>query len=391
MTCDFNHTFLSGLDEERCALPDRYAPQRPAHLEVSRILCAKGSLTTPDRQRFVEAICSLYPEAERIDCPDVPHNRIVLPDQDSLSLHCAGKRTLVFGELRNCVRFSEEEGNTCPNYWHFSPYGFCPYGCKYCYLAGTTGVRYSPTVKIYVNLPEMIGQIDRLAAKLAKPTAFYLGKLQDGLALDSLTAYSTVLVPFFARHAFARQVILTKSDCVDRLLDLDHGGHTILSWSLNPPEIIAQFEENVPALEARLEAMRRCAERGYPVRAVIMPIIPVPDWEALYAAFVERLLTSVPLQRLTFGGICIYKGARHLMEAKLGRANAISEHIAPHAESGDGRARYSPSLRQEIYEHLIDCARHTSPRLELALCLEDLRVWHAVNLQGSLGRCNCVL
>jgi cation diffusion facilitator CzcD-associated flavoprotein CzcO len=26
-----------------------------------------------------------------------------------------------------------QEGNACPNYWHFSPYGFCPYDCEYCY------------------------------------------------------------------------------------------------------------------------------------------------------------------------------------------------------------------------------------------------------------------
>ena len=389
-----SNRMLRGLFEDdglALELPADYRPVRPDRLMVDRIYLCQGSISSAGRKRFVERICALYPSAIVMDCLSTPHNRVGLREKDPLAMQTAGKRTLVFGELRNCVRFSEEEGNACPNYWHFSPYGFCPHGCKYCYLAGTTGVWYSPTIKIYVNLPEMIGQIARVAAKLAQPTAFYLGKLQDGLALDSLTAYSTVLVPFFARHAFARQVILTKSDCVDRLLDLDHGGHTILSWSLNPPEIVAQFEENVPAVEARLEAMRRCAKRGYPVRAVIMPIIPVPDWKALYAAFVERLLTSVPLQRLTLGGICIYKGARHLMEAKLGRANAISEHIAPHAESGDGRARYAPSLRQEIYEHLIACVRRIRPQLELALCLEDLSVWRALKLEPGLGRCNCVL
>ena len=82
----------------------------------------------------------------------------------------------------------------------------------------------SPTVKIYVNIDRMVRRIDQTANRLAKPTAFYLGKLQDGLALDPLTAYSTVLVPFFARHEFARQVILTKSAEVHRLMELDPTG-----------------------------------------------------------------------------------------------------------------------------------------------------------------------
>ncbi|MBI4595997.1 MAG: hypothetical protein HY730_06415 [Candidatus Tectomicrobia bacterium] len=164
-------------------------------MTISQIFLARGSMSTPERKRFVERICCLYPEARVKECLNIPHNRIQLNELDTLALHRTGKQTLVFGELKNAVRFSEEVGNTCPNYWHFSPYGFCPFGCKYCYLAGTQGVKFSPTVKIYVNLPEMLAEIDRVARRLGKPTAFYVGKLQDALALDSLTAYSTVIVP----------------------------------------------------------------------------------------------------------------------------------------------------------------------------------------------------
>jgi len=373
------------------ALPSDYHPVHPPHFEVARIVLAKGSIATPERKRFVEGICALYPNAPVSDCTNISHNRIDLGKLAPIALHRAGKHTLVFGELASAVRFSEEEGNSCPNYWHFSPYGFCPYGCKYCYLAGTRGVWYSPSVKIYVNLPEIIKQVDRTANRLAQPTAFYLGKLQDGLALDPLTAYSTVLVPFFAHHPWARQVLLTKSASVDRLLDLDHGGHTILSWSLNPPEVADAFEENVPSVAERLEAMRRCAERGYPIRAVIMPVIPVDDWRRAYETFLTELVRTVPLRRVTFGGICIYKGARRLMETKLGRDNAISNAIVEDSPTGDGRARYAPALRLEMYAHMIACVRRVKPRLELALCLEDVEIWQQLGIQSRLGRCNCVL
>jgi hypothetical protein len=67
-----------------------------------------------------------------------------------------------------------------------------------------------------VNAPEILLQMGRLAGKMERPTAFYLGKLQDGLALDPLTAYSALLIPWFARHPTARQVILTKSDNVEK-------------------------------------------------------------------------------------------------------------------------------------------------------------------------------
>ena len=60
----------------------------------------------------------------------------------------------------------------------------------------------SPSVKIFVNLPEIRDEIDRTATRLAKPIAFYLGKLQDALALAPLTGYVRALIPRFARHPF---------------------------------------------------------------------------------------------------------------------------------------------------------------------------------------------
>jgi len=382
----------AGLPLGHAGLPLDYAPRPIKHFEVERIVFSKGSLGTPARRGFVERICALYPNAERIECLSVPHNRVALEESAPDVLHRKGKRTLVFGELRSAVRRSDEENNTCPNYWHFSVFGFCPYDCQYCYLAGTQGVWFSPTVKIYVNLPEIVSEIDVVANRLAQPTAFYLGKLQDGLALDPLTGYVSVLVPFFARHRYARQVLLTKSDEVGHLLDLDHRGHTILSWSLNPPEVAEAFETNAPTIPERLVAMERCAEAGFPVRAVIMPIIPVEGWERVYADFLEELLGRVPIQRLTLGGICIYTQARSLMEMNIGQDNVISRHLEKTRRAPrDGRARYHSDLRARMYAHLASVARRIRPDLAPALCLEEESAWRNSGLASALGRCNCVL
>ncbi len=389
---DVEQLRLMGQRQPTVSLPRDYTPVRPAHFEVASITLAKGSMATPERKRFVERICDPYPEVHVEERLDTPHNQLSLGGRDPLRLHRVGKHTLVFGELQSAVRFAQETGNSCPNYWHFSPYGFCPYGCKYCYLAGTPGVKFSPSVKIYVNLPEMLLEIDRVAWRQRTSTAFYLGKLQDSLALDPLTAYSTVMVPFFAEHPWARLTLLTKSAHVDYLLDLEHQGHSILSWSVNPPEVSAMFEENVPGIDERLQAMRRAAEHGYPVRAIMMPIIPIEDWQDLYTTFTRRLLETAPIQRLTLGGICIYRSARDLMERKMGMRNTVSEHIdRASLVAGDGRARYSRSLRHEVYSLIIETARRLRPDLEIALCLEERALWESTGLAESMGRCNCEL
>jgi spore photoproduct lyase len=200
------------------------------------------------------------------------------------------------------------------------------------------------------------------------------------------------MIPFFARHPFARMVILTKSADVENLLDLDHGGRTILSWTVNAPEVARDFEEKTPAIMARIEAMRRCALAGYPVRAVLMPIVPVANWQEIYRRFMVTLLDSVPLSRITLGCICSYPQAQRLMELKLGKQNAISRLLdrGP-AKSDDGRLRFSHSTRKEVYRHLVACVRRQRPDLEISLCLEDESMFVSLDLQEGIGRCNCVL
>jgi len=399
-----------------------YLP-RPAPLfRPSRIVLAKGSHRTQARRQLAERICTAYPEAEVVEAFGTAHNRVDLGETNPLRLHERGKQTLVLGEHRSAVRLSDEGGNACPNYWHFSPYGFCPYGCHYCYLAGTPGVWFSPTVKVFLNLEEILAEVDRTAMQLGRPMAFYLGKLQDGLALEPLSGYARTMIPFFARHPYARMVILTKSADVDNLLDLDHAGRTILSWTVNAPEVAHRFERNTPDVAARIEAMRRCAQAGYRVRAVLMPIIPVAGWQEIYGRLMETLLQSVPLSRLTLGSICSYPQAQRLMEMKLGKQNAVSTLLAQRkgdrhllceapggpfrqkvpvtfsraggegsAKSPDGRLRFSRSTREDVYQYLIDCIRRQRPDLEIGLCMEDEAMFASLNLRESIGRCNCVL
>jgi len=369
-----------------------YRPRRPMFFNPSQVILSKGSVADSPQRELVDAICALYPHAKVSEHLDLPHNRIDLGVRDPMTLHYRGKETLVLGEHRSAVRVSQERGNMCPNYWHFSPYGFCPYDCNYCYLAATPGVRFSPSVKIFLNLGEILKDIDRIASRIGEPMAFYLGKLQDGLALDPLTGYSRTLVPFFAKHAYARLTLLTKAIDVENLLDLDHRGHTVLSWSLNPTEVCAEFEANTPPLSARIKAMQQCSEAGYPVRAVIMPIIPVPGWREIYTRFLRELLAQMQLSRITLGGICSYDGALSFTESKLGKDNTVSlflrkaEHRCP-----DGRNRYEPGQRIEIYCHLTTTIRRLQNELPIGLCLEEPAVFEELGLTASAGRCNCVL
>lgn len=368
-----------------------YEPRSAPHFHPGTIIFTTKTRNA-EHYELAKAICRVYSHAQVVEKFNLPHNKIDFKFEDRLELHYYGKSTLVFARHNSPLRCSYDDNNCCPNYWHFSPYSFCPYDCLYCYLAGTPGVKQSPTVKIFLNLSEILNQIDHLVSQLAEPTAFYLGRLQDALALDPLTGYSRIIIPFFARHKYARQIMLTKSENIQNILDLDHNNHTILSWSLNPPEISSAFEANIPSVYKRIAAMKKCADAGYPIRAVIMPIIPIGNWRQTYEDFLRHLLNLIPLKRITIGQICSYPDALNFMERKLGPDNPISMLLAKaHEKSPDGRTRFPIKFRIDVYKHIIETIKSSKPALPVALCMEEPAVFDALNIQRVPNRCNCVL
>jgi hypothetical protein len=127
-----------------------------------------------------------------------------------------------------------------------------------------------------------------------------------------------------------------------------------------------------------------------PTTALILPILPVENWQGTYARFLETLLECVPLQSITLVQICICSGALRLMERKLGRRNSISSRLDG-PKSPDGRTRFPFELRVQVCRHLIDRIRQILPALDIGLCLEYRCTFEALDMQTAIGRCNCVL
>jgi len=369
----------------------QYRPDRRlSGCQSERVILTRGALETAARRAFVERLCAAFPDAQRIEALDRTHMQLggLLPQGDAARRE-AGRRTLVVGTLGAVLRRSSETDICCPSYLHFSPTAYCTYACAYCYLAGTRSTLFAPVAKIYLNLEDMLAAIERRARRLDRPTSFYVGKLQDALSFDPLTGFSRVLVPFFAEQPHARLVMLAKSDAVENLLGLDHRRHTAVSWSVNPEAVCREFEGGAPTLERRLEAARRCQEAGYPVRFVIMPILPVEGWRRQYAELVEAIFAMARPERITLGGICSYRTALGLTARALGADNLIARHI-DRRPSPDGRLRFPRQLRAQLYRQIIGEIRRRDPQMPIGLCLEEPELWRAAGLDLARATCNCI-
>lgn len=177
----------------------------------------------------------------------------------------------------------------------------CPAHCSYCYLAGS--LKGPPITRVYANLdeilaalPDYLGQgtiTSHSAARAREGTTFEASCYTDPLALEPLTGALSATIAHFGRwNADAQLRFTSKFADVTPLLALDHQRRTRMRASINP-RAFARFEGGTAPVAARLQALRRMADAGYPVGLTIAPIIAAPGWEEAYAALIDEAATAL--------------------------------------------------------------------------------------------------
>ena len=119
-----------------------------------------------------------------------------------------------------------------------------------------------PFITIKVQYDLIKKQILKRLSQASAPVIFNSGELADSLAMDHLTGAGKEFIPWFGNTENGYLFMLTKSDNVDGILDLDHKGHTIVAWSMNNTIVSKKFEIGAPPLNVDLrrpEKFRRQA------------------------------------------------------------------------------------------------------------------------------------
>ena len=181
--------------------------------------------------------------------------------------------------------------------WRFDLAEGCPAHCQYCYLAGSLGG--PPIVRAYANLPEILDALpavvgqgsvtSRSEQRAHEGTTFECSCYTDPLGIEHLTGgLAACIAHFGAWQAPVQLRFTTKFAAVEPLLGLAHGGRTRVRFSVNARGA-ERFEGGAPRMPARLAALRRVAQAGYPVGITVAPIMAVPGWATEY----ERLMADV--------------------------------------------------------------------------------------------------
>jgi spore photoproduct lyase len=291
----------------------------------------------------------------------------------------AGKRHLLL--CRNRGTFFKPCPGTreyrCCNYQVLNIGMNCPMDCVYCILQAYLN---NPWLSFFVNVDDMFAELDH--AFEAEPDRFFrigTGEFTDSLALDSLTRLSPLLVTYMAKRSNAVLELKSKSVSIDNLEGLDHGGRTLMAWSLNSPPIMAREEIRTASLEERLQAARRCAAWGYKLAFHFDPIILHEGWEEGYRYTIGRLFAEVPAESIAWISMGALRYLPSLKQIAAERFPASRFFYQEFIDGLDGKRRYFRAQRVAMY-HLIhdELRKYADPRTCIYFCMENDTIWREV-------------
>ncbi|WPD20875.1 MAG: DNA photolyase [Candidatus Electrothrix scaldis] len=253
----------------------------------------------------------------------------------------------------------------------------CPMDCVYCILQAYLN---NPWISFFVNIEDLFGELD--AAFAADPQTFLrigTGEFTDSLALDSLTRFSPLLVEYMRDKQNAVLELKSKSVVIDNLEGLDHGGRTLVAWSLNSPPIMEKEEIRTASLEERLAAAVCCADWGYQLAFHFDPIIWHEGWQEGYRATIRQLFATVPADRIAWislGALRYLPSLQSIAAERFPQSNFFYEEFV---EGLDGKSRYFRSQRVEMYKLIADeLARFAHSRTCIYFCMESENIWQEV-------------
>ncbi len=331
------------------------------------------------------------------DCIDHPVTRRILERAENvpvkvvsgtLSVHdlgfypkslAEGKRHLLL--TRNRGKFFKPCPGTreyiCCDYQVLNIGMNCPMDCVYCIMQAYLN---NPYLSFFVNIEDLLAELTEAFNQDSNHfRRIGTGEFTDSLALDHFTGLSRVLVEFVRDKNSALLELKTKTAVVENLEGLDHGGRTIVAWSLNSPAIAAKEEIRTASLEQRLAAAAKCASWGYKLAFHFDPIIYHPGWQQGYTEIIDRLFAAVPKEKIVWismGCLRFLPALKKIAGQRFPNSRLFYEEFI---EGLDGKSRYFRTLRVEMYRHLYHRLMYQAdPKTCIYLCMENNEIWQEV-------------
>ncbi|MBC8376127.1 MAG: DNA photolyase [FCB group bacterium] len=265
----------------------------------------------------------------------------------------------------------------CCNYHVINQTSNCPIDCTYCILQFYLN---NPVTTVYANTDKLLTEVkDKIATQPKRFFRIGTGELSDSLAFDSSSEYSKDVVEYFSTLPNVLLELKTKSNRIENLLDLDHKGHTVISWSVNPQVVIDAEEHKAASLNERLEAMRLVQEKGYKIGFHFDPLLFHEEWKQSYPDLIRQLFEVVDPKNVAWISIGSLRFPPEMKEKVLEKFPKSKIMFAELIRGMDGKMRYPKPLRLEMYRTVYNSLRYFGgDDLFIYFCMESAEIWERV-------------
>ncbi len=244
----------------------------------------------------------------------------------------------------------------------------CHLECTYCILQSY--LANNPVIAVYTNLEEVFEKLATQLDQLPQGSIIGTGQIADSLALEELTGLHQKLIPYFAQQDRVRLEMKTKCADVAPLLDLDHGGQTVVSWSLSPTKVQQAEEYKTATIAQRIAAMQQCQQASYQIGIHLDPIIHHTGWEKNYRQLIKQALGAVNLEQVAWvsvGTLRFPSKQVRLMQERFPKNKRIFNNL----KSTHRRFMHYPDrLREVIYRVVIAELKTWLPEEKIYVAME---------------------
>ena len=253
----------------------------------------------------------------------------------------------------------------------------CPFECTYCFLQNyLTDTTLSVVADTKAIMDEIRQETARQTWRLFRIGTWELG---DSIGVYPLNLFATELIEYFKDMDNCILKLRTKSAAVEPLLHADHGGRTVISWTVNPSEVIRKEEIGTATLHERIAAMKKVAKAGYKIGLHFDPMILFRGWERAYATIVNDIFSAITPEDviwISIGSLRFNPEMKTKMENNYPRSRITAQEMLL---GDDNKYRYLRPIRVKMYRFLLkELHKAGAGECFTYLCMERWNVWREV-------------
>ncbi|MBM4084667.1 MAG: hypothetical protein FJ272_07750 [Planctomycetes bacterium] len=278
-------------------------------------------------------------------------------------------RESIYGRRDRCDGSDPKRPYVCQGGWSIHTINGCVHRCDYC------GMGYA--VNFMLDLEEFAKDLERTFEERPRQLLYRYDLSSDYPCFEPEYGASELLGECFTRNE-RYLLVYTKSNNIDHLLDMPYKEHMPCYWTVATDTQTQKIERGTPTLDQRLEAMRKCQDAGYVVRAGFSPIVPHVNWREEATIALEKLFATAKPDtvRLWVVSMMLADEAEQIFGAENLDPWCLAEMRKSASEMhGKHSGPFPRHVRAEIYGHYIDEIKRISPNTPVNLCTEERAMW----------------